>query len=282
VLPSADELWDRVDVVVVCTPNVAHVPLAREALSRDLAVVVDKPLAANAADARALVAEGGRLTVFQNRRWDGDFLTLRALLGEGALGDVSRFESRFERFRPEVNAAGWREHAAPQDGGGQLLDLGAHLVDQALELFGPVAKVHAEIDVRRPGAQVEDDAFLALTHEGGVHSHLFMSATTPLHGPRYRVNGTRAGFAVDGLDVQEDQLDRGMMPGDEGFGMADHGGRLVDADGTRHVTLARGDYPAFYAAVRRWADEGADAPVDPADSVAGLEVIEAARRDAAD
>jgi predicted dehydrogenase len=277
VLAGADELWDRVDLVVISTPNRAHVPLAREALRHDRAVVVDKPLAVSAADARSLLEEGGRLTVFQNRRWDGDFLTLRRLLAEGALGDVTRLESRFERFRPSTDTERWRELADPEEGGGLLLDLGAHLVDQALQLFGPVRTVYAEIDRRRPGAVVDDDVFLALEHEGGEHSHLWMSATAALHGPRFAVSGLRAGFAVDGLDVQEAQLDGGMTPADEGYGVAEARGRLVDEQGARDVELERGDYPAFYAQVAAWLRDDAPPPVDPADSVAGLEILDAAR-----
>lgn len=279
---SADDLYDRVDVVVISTPNVAHVPLARAALGHGLAVVVDKPLAVSALEARVLVGEGGRLTVFQNRRFDGDFLTLRKVLDDGALGDVIRMDSRFERFRPVVDAERWRERGAHEEGGGQLLDLGAHLIDQALQLFGPVARVYAEIDTRRPGAEVDDDVTLDLEHASGVHSHLAMSAIAPLHGPRFRVSGLKAGFAVDGLDVQEDQLDSGMTPDDPAYGVADHTARLVDENGATEIALERGDYPAFYAQVAAWANDGAPPPVDPADSVAGLEVVEAARRSAAE
>jgi len=282
VVASADELYDDVDCVVISTPNIAHVPLAGAALERGLAVVVDKPLAVSAANARALVERGGRLTVFQNRRWDGDFLTLRRLLGEGALGDVTRMDSRFERFRPQVNAAGWRERGAPEEGGGQLLDLGAHLIDQALQLFGPVTRVYAEIDRRRPGAEADDDVTLDLEHTSGVRSHLAMSAIAPLYGPRFRVSGLKAGFAVDGLDVQEDQLASGVVPADPHYGIADHTARVVDAHGTSDVPLERGDYPGFYAAVAAWLNEGAPPPVDPTDSVAGLEIVEAARRSAAE
>jgi predicted dehydrogenase len=282
VVASADDLYERVDVVVISTPNVAHVPLARAALGHDRAVVVDKPLAVGAAEARALVDEGGRLTVFQNRRLDGDFLTLRRLLDEGALGEVIRMDSRFERFRPVVKSEGWREHGAAEEGGGQLLDLGAHLIDQALQLFGPVSRVYAEIDTRRPGAEVDDDVTLDLEHASGVRSHLAMSAIAPLHGPRFRVSGLKAGFAVDGLDVQEDQLDSGMTPDDPAYGVADHAARLVDENGATELPLERGDYPAFYAQVAAWVNDGAPPPVDPRDSVAGLEIVEAARRSAAD
>ena len=217
--------------------------------------------------------------MFQNRRLDGDFLTARRVVEDGELGTVLRFESRFERFRPDVGE-GWRELPAQADGGGLLLDLGAHLVDQARELFGHPLRVYAEIDARRPGAEVEDDVFLALEHPDGVRSHLWMSAVAPLHGPRLRVSGTRAGFASDGLDPQEPQLEQGMRPGDEGYGVSGPG-RLVDAGGTRELPLERGAYERFYEAVVSWLRDGAPAPVDPRDSLACLRVLDAARESAA-
>src|SRR4051794_22436381 len=218
VVANAQELMEDIDVLVVATPNSSHAELALAGLGRGLTVVVDKPLAAGAADARRVVAASGRLTVFQNRRWDGDFLTLRRLIAEGALGEVTRMESRFERFRPALRAGAWRESGDVAEGGGVLLDLGSHLVDQAVQLFGPPTAVYGEVDARRPGAAADDDAFVALTHANGVRSHLFMSAVAPLFGPRFRVSGLVAGFASDGLDPQEEQLRGGMQPSASGFG----------------------------------------------------------------
>ena len=146
VVGTADEVWERaaeLDLAVIATPNKSHLPLGLAALEAGLAVVVDKPLALNAAEARSLVdaaAEHGlMLTAFQNRRWDGDFLTLRRLLDANELGRVHRFESRFERWRPQLGD-GWRERTPAAEGGGLLLDLGSHLVDQAVQLFGPVRR----------------------------------------------------------------------------------------------------------------------------------------------
>jgi predicted dehydrogenase len=262
VVSELDELLADIDVLVVATPNSTHAPMGLAGLERGVAVVVDKPLAVTAADGRRLLEAGGRLTVFQNRRWDGDFLTVKRLIAEGDLGAVFRFESRFERFRPEVRTDVWRELDAAE-GGGVLLDLGSHLVDQAVQLFGPPLHVYSEIAARRPGAHVEDDVFLALQHEGDIRSHLWVSAIAPLHGPRFRVSGLKAGFACDGLDPQEQQLRDGMRPGDPGFG---------EAPG-----LEPGRYVDFYVAVREWLLGRAPAPVDPADSVRVLEILEAAR-----
>ncbi|HEX2086582.1 MAG TPA: Gfo/Idh/MocA family oxidoreductase, partial [Solirubrobacteraceae bacterium] len=210
------------------------------------------------------------------RRWDGDFLTARRLVEDGVLGDVLRFESRFERFRPEIKE-GWRERGAAEEGGGLLLDLGSHLVDQARVLFRHPVRVYAEIDRRRAGAEVDDDVLLALEHPGGTRSLLWMSSIAPLHGPRLGVTGLRGGFAVDGLDPQEDQLGAGLRPGDPGFGERERPGRLVDAAGERAQPIEPGRYASFYEAVR-----DGEVPVDPRDAVAVLRVLEAARRSAAE
>jgi predicted dehydrogenase len=282
VVTSAQELWDSIDLLVVAAPNRAHVPLGLAAVDNGVAIVMDKPLAASADDAQELIEVAERagvpLTVFQNRRLDGDFLTARRLLDEGALGTVTRFESRFERFAPAVDE-GWRELPDPEEGAGLLLDLGAHLVDQARELFGPPMRVYAEIDVRRPGARVEDDVFLALEHAGGERSHLWMSAVAPLRGPRLRLSGSEAGFATEGLDPQEAQLEQGLRPGDPDYGVG-LPGVLARADGREEVPLDRGAYERFYEAVVPWLRGGAPAPVDPRDSLACMRVLDAARRSA--
>ena len=265
VLPSVDELWHAIDVLVVAAPNRAHLPLALAAFERGVPVVMDKPMASSLEEAERMAAADGRLTVFQNRRFDGDFLTLQAQIERGDLGPVTRFESRFERFRPDVGP-GWRELADAAEGGGLLLDLGAHLVDQARVLFGDPLSVYAELHTRRPGAEVEDDVFVALEHEGGVRSHLWMSAVAPLHGPRFRVSGLERGFASDGLDPQEPQLAEGMRPGDSGYG---------EAEG-----LLPGAYERFYEGVVAWLRDGAPPPVDPLDSLACMRVLDAARRSA--
>ncbi|MCX4748810.1 Gfo/Idh/MocA family oxidoreductase [Kitasatospora sp. NBC_01287] len=275
------------DVVVIASPNRTHLPLARAALRAGLATVVDKPLATSAEEALALCglahSRGTLLTVFQNRRWDNDFRTVRRLIEQGALGRVHRFESRFERFRPKPKA-GWRELADPAEAGGTLYDLGSHLVDQALTLFGPVSTVYAEIDTRRDGAVVDDDAFLALTHASGVRSHLWTSAIAPLPGPRLRVLGDRAGYLKFGLDPQEADLRAGRRPGDGvpwGVEEAALHGTLGTDQESATVATDPGDYPAFYAALAHALATGTPPPVDPYDAVATLTVLEAARRSSA-
>ncbi|MEV0155220.1 Gfo/Idh/MocA family oxidoreductase [Micromonospora sp. NPDC050686] len=287
-LDDAGQLWadpDALDLVVVATPNRQHVPQAGAAVAAGLPVVVDKPLAATAAEGRALVDEAQRrgvpLTVFQNRRWDGDFLTARRLIEAGELGRVTRFESRFERWRPAIKP-GWRESGTADEAGGVLYDLGAHLIDQAVQLFGPVERVYAEVDRRRPGARVDDDAFVALTHTGGVRSHLWMSAVAAQLGPRLRVLGDRAAYRTYGLDVQEAALRDGGRPDAPGWGEVDPDryGQLGAEGELRPVPTEPGRYQDFYALVATALRDGAPMPVDPRDAVTTVELIELAHRSA--
>lgn len=289
VVAHADMLFeqrDRLDAVVVATPNDSHVALAERAVAARMAVVVDKPLAPTAFEARRVVeraAEAGVvLTVFQNRRWDGDFLTVRELLAAGALGRVHRFESRFERWRPEPRAGAWREDPDPGRAGGLLFDLGAHVIDQALVLFGPVSTVYAEVDRRRRGVRVDDDVFVALAHENGTRSHLWVSALAAQLGPRFRVLGDRAGYTKYGLDVQEAQLGSGLRPGVAGWGteQQDRDGRLGAGGAGSRLPTRPGAYEEFYRLFAEAVRGEGGPPVDPADAVRTLEVIEAARRSA--
>jgi predicted dehydrogenase len=289
---TAEELWPRaheLDLIVVASPNKTHVPIATAALESGLPVVVDKPIAGTAAEARGLAAlaeeRGLLLSVFQNRRWDNDFLTVRKLLAEGELGDVSRFESRFERWRPQPKG-GWRESGDPAEIGGLLYDLGSHVVDQALVLFGPAASVYAESDVRRPGAHADDDTFIAITHTGGVRSHLHVSATTAQLGPRFRLLGSGAGYVKYGLDPQEAALREGLLPG-PGWGQEPEAlwgrvgaGESPATGGGDPVPTLPGDYPAYYAAIAKALREGGPNPVTAHEAAAALDVLEAARRSA--
>lgn len=291
---SPDRLWaraDELDLMVVATPNKTHVPLARAALEAGTAVVIDKPIAGTATEARALAAlaaeRGLVLSVFQNRRWDNDFLTLRGLVEAGELGEVQRFESRFERWRPQLKG-GWRESGDPQEIGGLLYDLGSHVVDQALTLFGPAERVYAESDVRRPGARADDDTFIAITHANGVRSHLYVSATTAQLGPRFRVLGSEGGYVKYGLDPQEDALRAGRRPDDgEPWGVEPESmwGRVGAGEspltgGGAPVETVPGDYPAYYAAVAAAVRDKAAPPVTAEEAAAALDVLEAARRSA--
>ena len=286
---DADALWKEAanfDLVVVATPNRTHVPLTRAALEAGLPVVVDKPFAPTAAEGEALIAEARRrgvpLTVYHNRRWDGDFITLRRLVSAGSLGTVFRFESRFDRWRPTPKG-NWRERGDPAEAGGILYDLGSHLIDQALVLLGPVTSVYAELDRRRGAVEADDDSFLALLHASGARSHLGMSAVAAQTIVRLRALGSRAAYVKHGLDVQEEALRRGERPDrpDWGEEPPERWGSLGTGDDVQPVPTVRGEYPAFYAGVARALREGGPMPVDPEDALAGLRIIEAAQRSAA-
>jgi predicted dehydrogenase len=289
VLPDADALFGAVDdhdLVVVASPNRFHVAHGLAALEGGLHVVIDKPVAASAADVRRLATaatERGLVAApFHNRRWDGDALTVRRLLGEGRLGQLLRFESRFERWRPEVDSERWRERPALEDAGGLLFDLGSHLIDQALWLLGRPSRVYAEVARRRPGARVDDDVFVALEHPGGVRAHLWMSYVTAQSGPRFRLLGSRAAYVKHGLDVQEAALRAGERPDAPGFGREprERWGVLGTEEAAQPLETEPGRYLAFYEGMVAAIRGGAPPPVTLSDAIVGLEVIEAARASA--
>jgi scyllo-inositol 2-dehydrogenase (NADP+) len=283
IVDSVQAIWDRAqdhDVVVVTTSNDAHAPLAIGALAAGLPVVVDKPFAVHAAEGRAVIEEARRrnlmLTVYHNRRWDSEMLTVKRLLAEQAFGDVLRFESRLERWRPQLKG-GWREQGTPGLAGGLLYDLGSHLIDQALHLFGPVTDVYAELDRRRSGIEVDDDVFIALTHACGVRSHLTATVLSAQPLARMRVLGSRAAYLKVHGDVQEAALRSGERPDKPGWGEEprEHWGTLGVGAAAVPVRSEPGAYQQFYAEVVAALRDGAPPPVDPADAIAGLEIIEA-------
>jgi len=292
-----DELWQdaaHYDLVVVATSNNMHVPLGIAAMRAGLPVVIDKPMAATFADAERLIAvskeTGKLLTVFQNRRWDNDFLTVRKLLDADLLGPITRYESRFERYRAQPRTGIWRESADPADAGGQLYDLGSHLIDQALFLFGQPEQVYAEVARRRPKAQVDDDAFVALQFHTGIKAHLWMSQVARIAGARMRVSGLRGTYEKWGLDPQEDMLRTGGRPGKPGWGVEprEQWGRLstdigesgIHIDGP--IETVPGAYEQYYAQVRHALLAGGPPPVDPASAALTIRIIEAAQRSASE
>ncbi len=287
-VPAMADLQALVDAgaeaVAISSTTGTHTEVADAALDLGLHVLVDKPLAVSAPPARATVARaeaaGLVLSVYQNRRWDSDFLTLRRLLDDGRLGTPHRLDSRFEKWSPGPDRAAWRTTMTPEQGGGLRLDLMTHLVDQAVTLFGPVAHVYAEIAVRREGSVSDDDVMLALQHVDGVSSHLYASKVSGDPTRRIRLSGSEGAYVVGGFDGQEAALLAGRTPASEGdaWGAEQPAawGELRRGADVETVPSERGRwdllYPAFAAAVR---GEG-PVPVDPREAVAVLEILDAA------
>ncbi|MBR0568722.1 oxidoreductase [Azoarcus sp. L1K30] len=265
-----------ISAVVIATPNDTHAPLAEAAMRAGKHVVVDKPLALSLAQARQLRAladeRGLILSVFQNRRWDSDFLGLRAALGSGLIGRLTHLESRFDRFRPEVPDR-WRDRAPA---GGLWLDLAPHLIDQMLLLFGLPRTVGGRIAAHRDGARADDWSQIQLDYG---HFQVSLSASALVGGgmPRFAAHGTRGSWLKHGLDPQEDQLRAGQRPGDPGWGVDPRPARIFcgDMDG-RPVPVPAGDYRRYYAGFRdALSGKGAN-PVPPAQAVATMAVLETA------
>jgi predicted dehydrogenase len=292
VVPDVAALVARadVDLVVVATPNAQHYPVAKAALEAGKHVVVDKPFTLDVAEARALEALAVRnnrvLSVYQNRRFDADFLTLKSLLASGDLGRPVYLESHFDRFRPEVRVR-WREQAVP--GAGLWVDLGAHLVDQAVLLFGRPDTIQLDSAVLRDGAVVEDYFHAVLRYEGGRHAPLRVvlhSTTLAAHpAPRYIVHGTRGSYVKHGVDTQEDALRAGLRPPADGWGADPLDGELTLAapDGTfvrRSVPNQPGNYVDYYTAVRNAILGQGPNPVPPAQAVALMELLDLGRQSA--
>ena len=286
--PDPAAIWGGgFDLVVIATASGSHVELARKAIEAGVAVVVDKPLATSSRAAAEVVRlardRGVPLTVFQNRRWDSDFRTVQRILSEGRLGRVHRLESRFELYR-EMDPRAWQESADPIDGGGVLIDLGSHLIDQALVLFGRPISVFAEIHRRRPGAVIDDDVFVSLAFPDDITCHLWMSRVAHASGPGFRLIGSDAAFEIDDTDPQWGALERGERPGGPSWGRHPTMGHLlseaVDGPAVRRVRPVAGAYHEFYERVRDALLTGGPMPVDPQDAIDVLRVIEASRSSA--
>lgn len=282
-----DALLERaaaVDLIVVTTPNVTHAPLARRALDAGKHVVVDKPCAVSSEEARALAAAasaaGRVLAVYHNRRWDGDFLTVSAMLERGWFGDLRDYESRFDRYRPDVRAGTWKEQPSP--GAGLLFDLGPHLIDQALVLFGRPLAVSASIRTERASSLV-DDRF-----EMSLHYHAFtarlgagMMAQPP--GPRFRISGSKGTFVKHGTDPQEEALRAGAQPAGAGWIQepADQWGvfegTVQELPALARIATLPGSYMGFYDNVCEAIERRAPLAVTPEQAIATMRVIEIAR-----
>ena len=282
--PAALFARDDIDLVVIATPNDTHFPLAAAALQAGKHVVIDKPFTLDVAQANELIDLAGQfgrlLSVFHNRRWDGDFLTVAKLIESGELGALRHLESHFDRYRPQVQDR-WRESSI--DGGGLWYDLGIHLADQALQLFGMPSSVWLDLNCQRKDA-VADDWFHAVLHYGSLRVILHASALTAAPTPRFTLHGTLGSYVKFGLDTQEDALKRGVIPGSQGWGEDPLHGTLTlgqPAPGRSEPYPAMaGDYTIFYSAMRDAILLGAPLPVTPQSARDAMRIIEAGRESA--
>lgn len=274
-----------IDLVVIASPSALHFEQARAALLAGKHVVVDKPLATTSREASQLIelaaSRGLVLSVFQNRRWDNDFLTVKHSIEQGWLGKVFHYEAHFDRFRPQIKAR-WREEPGP--GAGILYDLGPHLIDQSLNLFGVPRAVTADVIAQRAEAKIDDYFHLVLDY---FPLRVILHAATMVvgPGPRFIVHGDGGSFVKFGMDGQEEALKRGLRPGDPEWGgdLPENYGQFTPACGTpRKVETLRGGYERYYEALAVCLETGGPPPVDPRDSRDGLMVIEAARRSTAE
>jgi scyllo-inositol 2-dehydrogenase (NADP+) len=282
IVSTPEELFERdLDLVVLASPAQAHLEQGLSAIASGAAVVIDKPFAPSVTAAEQLITAaetaGSALIVYQNRRFDGDFLTLRRLLAAGSLGTVHRFESTFERWSPALRDR-WQDTTSTADGAGITFDLGSHLIDQALQMFGPAELVDAELSILRKGGVSDDEAFLSLLHQSGVRSHLTMSRFAAQTGPRFRVLGSTSGYRVYGLDGQEPALMAGASPADPGFGVAaeENWGMLGITGSLLPEPTERGRYADFYGAVASALLDGGALPVQPRDALETVRIIERA------
>ncbi|WP_454759092.1 oxidoreductase [Caulobacter segnis] len=267
-----------IDLVVVATPDAVHAQHGRAALAAGKAVLIDKPFATSLTDAQALAEqaqhEGKLLSVFHNRRWDSDFLTIKQLIADGDLGEVTHFESRYDRFRPVV-VDQWKEKA----GAGTWYGLGPHLVDQALQLFGMPLGVYADFAVQKDGGQAVDYCHVLLRYPR-LRVVLHACQMAPVNDLRFVVHGTGGSFIKHGLDPQEAALAGGAKPGGQGWGVDPRPGALLRVEGGSEFTSLPGDYLAFYAALRDALNGAGPNPSNPADALATMTVMDLAMRSA--
>ncbi|GAB4197395.1 MAG: oxidoreductase [Roseiflexaceae bacterium] len=275
-----------IELVVIATPNHTHAPLACAALDAGAHVVVDKPFTVTLEQAHSLEEQAAQvrrvLSVFHNRRWDSDFLTLRRLVAAGELGELALVESRFDRYRPEVRPR-WREQAGP--GSGLWYDLGPHLLDQVLVLFGRPDALWADIAAQRPAAQT-DDYFHAVLRYGRLRVVLSASMLAVAPGPRLAAHGTRGSYTKHGLDPQEDALKAGHYPPAANWGHDPRDGELTlwhdGAPQVRPLPTLPGDYPAYYAGLRDAIRGQGPVPVTAAEAIAVMELIALGLRSSAE
>jgi predicted dehydrogenase len=273
-------LSHNLDLVVVASANLAHAEQAAAALKAGIPVVVDKPMGRNLVETKSIVelsdSLGVPVTTFFNRRWDSDALTIKKVLASGVLGQIHRMDSRFERFRPDVNKDSWRENMSAEDGGGQLLDLQPHLISTAIDWFGKCELVTATVRAIRGAA--DDDSVLVLRHDSGVMSYLSASAVVGAPGPRIRILGSKGALVINDLDPQEALLRAGKFPAggiwSEPTTSVAHIHRGNEVEEIQGIA---GNYAMFYTAVASAISNGTAWPVSNVDALLVASIIDQAR-----
>jgi len=274
-------LFQRLDLVVVASANIVHAEQAIAALEAGIPTVVDKPMGRDFNETKRIIDVATHSAVpvstFFNRRWDSDALTIKKVLASGVLGDVHRMDSRFERFRPEVNTQSWRENMSAQDGGGQLLDLQPHLISTAIDWFGSAELVTATVRSIRGAA--DDDAVLVLDHINGVRSYLSASAVVGAPGPRIRILGSKGALVINELDPQEALLRAGKFPkGGSWSEPTSSVAHIHRGDQVEEIVGEPGNYALFYSAVASAITNGTTWPITNDDALLVAQIIDQARK----
>jgi predicted dehydrogenase len=271
----------KLDLVVVASANLVHAEHAFAAINAGIPVVVDKPMGRTFAETAEIISAGERagvpVSTFFNRRWDSDALTIKKVLASGVLGTIHRMDSRFERFRPEINPASWRENMSATDGGGQLLDLQPHLISTAIDWFGPAKLITASVRTLRGGA--DDDSILVLRHSNGVMSYLSASAVVGAPGPRIRILGTKAALVINDLDPQENLLRSGLYPKDGAWQVSTASKAYIyRGDKVEEIPGENGNYTLFYSQVAAALSEKKPWPINNQDALLVAQIIDEARQ----
>ncbi len=280
---SIQELLDEdLDLVVIASTNEVHAEHAQLAINRGIPTVVDKPMGLNFQETSELFEAAERysvpLTVFFNRLWDSDTLTVKHAVNSGAIGKPFRMESRYERFRPELNPKSWREQNSSLEGGGLLLDLQSHLISTALDCFGDGQLVYSAIREIRGAA--DDDVLLVIKHDCGVDSYLSASSIIGAPGPRIRLSGDQGALVIQDLDRQEFYLRKGLIPNPGSWISPDEissEARIWKGDNSYNYPGVPGNYPQFYIQVRQALETGGTLPVSPKFALRVSEIIDQAR-----
>lgn len=281
IVPTAQELLGHgLELVIVASANIVHAEHAFAAINAGVPVVIDKPMGRSLGETRSIIdageCAGVPVSTYFNRRWDSDALTIKRVLASGELGEIHRMDSRFERFRPQVNPHSWRENMSAQDGGGQLLDLQPHLISTAIDWFGIAELISASVRSLRGGA--DDDSLLMLKHVSGVTSFLSASAVVGAPGPRIRILGTKGALVINDLDPQEELLRNGMYPKGGSWSVPTASRAFIHrGDEIEEIAGENGNYSHFYAAVAGAIAGDNPWPIDNRDALLVASIIDQAR-----